>query len=641
MSAPPDLTASGEEGVDAAARPAAALRPSPPPYLAHTAALTLAPSVAMLEPSPSRHAYSRSGTCSRTRARPATVEGEGGCGCGGAPGWRWRARSAWERQRMGPVTEGGRLDEGSNQNNITLRLHSSAPQGRVLGYRLLAPSISSKRSYNKLNHRARAAKIRNGLGAQAVKPSKPAISRSSFPSDFIFGAATSSYQIEGAWNEDGKGLSTWDHYCHTYPYLIKGGSNGDVAVDSYHIYPEDVKMLKAMGMDAYRFSICWPRILPNGTLQGGINKAGIDYYNKLINLLIENGIKPYVTLFHWETPQALDEKYHSFLCSSIVKDFKDYAEVCFDNFGDRVKQWFTFNEPYVFCCNAYGIGKHAPGRCSPGQECAIQSGNSLTEPYRVGHNLLLAHAEAPHLYRDHRHSDGGQIGMALVSMGYEPYDRTEFVNAQAQARSIDYNLGWFMEPVVRGDYPFSMRSLVGSRLPYFTEAEQEKLVGSYDMMGLNYYTSRFSTNINMSPTITPILNTDDAYSKNGENGPDGKPIGPNGHRLLNEGSAFKVLFFCAGVGDMDDGTLTPEKAKNDTTRLNYIQEHIAVLKQSIDFGSNVRGHFTWSLLDNFEWQNGYTQRFGLIYVDRNNNFERSMKKSAEWFAEFNQVGVKK
>lgn len=539
-------------------------------------------------------------------------------------------------------------------NAITLHLSSSSTHYRVLGYRLVASSIHSKRSHD-LSLRARAARISNDLGAEAVKPkpSKPIISRNSFPPGFIFGAATSSYQIEGAWDKDGKGPSIWDHYCHTYPERIKDGSNGDVAVDSYHLYEEDVKMLKNMGMDAYRFSICWPRILPNGTVQGGINLKGIEYYNNLINLLKEHDIEPYVTLFHWETPQALDEKYGSFLSSSIVQDFKEYAKVCFDNFGDRVKHWFTFNEPYVFCCNAYGIGKHAPGRCSSPQECAVPLGDSLVEPYTAGHNLLLAHAEAADLYKRHHNSDGGQIGMALVSMGYAPYDTMHFVNAQAQARSIDYNLGWFLEPIVRGDYPFSMRSLVGDRLPFFTDEQQKKIVGSYDMMGLNYYTSRFSTNIDISPSFSPVLNTDDAYSLVGITGPDGKPIGPNTGTdwLYSYPDGLKDLLTIIrdkygnppvyitenGVGDMDDGTLTPEAAKKDTTRLKYLQDHIAILNESIELGANVRGHFTWTLVDNFEWHNGFTQRFGLIYVDHKNGFERSMKDSAKWFAQFNQA----
>ncbi|TVU51448.1 hypothetical protein EJB05_02879, partial [Eragrostis curvula] len=546
--------------------------------------------------------------------------------------------------------------------------------------------LSPARGYT-LRLRSRAARISSDLGVEAMKPAKQVVTKKSFPPGFIFGAGTSSYQIEGGWNEGGKGPSTWDHYCHTYPEKIKFRHNGDVAVDSYHMYEEDVKMLKAMGMDAYRFSICWPRILPKGTLQGGINQEGINYYNNLINKLIENGIKPYVTLFHWEIPQALEEEYGSFLSPRIVNDYKNYAEVCFRNFGDRVKHWFTFNEPYVFCCNAYSIGKHAPGRCSPGGPCAVPSGDSLVEPYKVGHHLLLAHAEAARLYmKKYQDHQEGQIGIALVSMGYEPYDKNHHVHSQARDRSIDYNLGWFLEPLYRGDYPFTMRALIQDRLPQFTAEEKNKLIGSFDMLGLNYYTSRFSRHVDYSPLYSPTLNTEDAYAEF-ESKKFCINFGPSFKRgwiLMSELTIvlwnifFLNLFqqlalmvivltgtgwLCKypeglknllmvirdrygnppiyitenGVGDYDDGNLPMEKALNDDVRLNYLKDHIAIVKESIDMGCKVRGHFSWSLIDNFEWQNGFTNRFGLIYVDHNDNLKRHMKKSAKWFAEFNGV----
>ncbi|TVU51459.1 hypothetical protein EJB05_02891, partial [Eragrostis curvula] len=465
--------------------------------------------------------------------------------------------------------------------------------------------LSPARGYT-LRLRSRAARISSDLGVEVVKPAKQVVTKKSFPPGFIFGAGTSSYQIEGGWNEGGKGPSTWDHYCHTYPEKIKFRHNGDVAVDSYHMYEEDVIMLKAMGMDAYRFSICWPRILPKGTLQGGINQEGINYYNNLINKLIENGIKPYVTLFHWEIPQALEEEYGSFLSPRIVNDYKNYAEVCFRNFGDRVKHWFTFNEPYVFCCNAYSIGKHAPGRCSPGGPCAVPSGDSLVEPYKVGHHLLLAHAEAARLYmKKYQDHQEGQIGIALVSMGYEPYDKNHHVHSQARDRSIDYNLGWF------------------------------------------------SRHVDYSPLYSPTLNTEDAYAEFETIGVDGHSIGedtgtgwlckyPEGLKnllmVIRDRYGNPPIYITEnGVGDYDDGNLPMEKALNDDVRLNYLKDHIAIVKESIDMGCKVRGHFSWSLIDNFEWQNGFTNRFGLIYVDHNDNLKRHMKKSAKWFAEFNGV----
>ncbi|NP_001127755.1 dhurrinase-like B-glucosidase [Zea mays] len=520
-----------------------------------------------------------------------------------------------------------------------------------------SPGSSSKRSRS-LSFIPRAEKTTTGGEGHVVseKLSPWQIPRREwFPPSFIFGAATSAYQIEGAWNEGGKGPSTWDDFCHKYPEWIADGSTGDVGANSYYLYREDVRLLKEMGMDAYRFSIAWSRILPKGTLEGGINHKGIEYYKRLINLLKENGIEPYVTLFHWDTPQALVDSYGGFLDDRIVKDYTDFAKVCFVHFGDTVKNWFTFNEPQTFSSFSYGTGIFAPGRCSPGQKCANPTGNSLTEPYIVAHNLLRAHAETVHEYNKHyRGNKDAQIGIAFDVMGRVPYDNM-FLDDQAQERSIDYNLGWFMEPVVRGDYPFSMRSLIKDRLPYFTDDEKEKLVGSYDIMGINYYTSRFSKHIDISPKYSPVLNTDDAYAAQETKGPDGNTIGPsmgNPWIYMYPNGLKDILMFMKnkygnppvyitenGIGDVDtkDKPLPIKDALNDHVRLDYLQRHISVLKDAIDLGADVRGHFTWSLLDNFEWSAGYTERYGIVYVDRGNGCKRRMKRSAKWLKKFNRA----
>jgi len=245
--------------------------------------------------------------------------------------------------------------------------------------------------------------------------------------------------------------------------------------------------------------------------------------------------------------------------------------------------------------------------------------------------------------------------MALDVMFYEPYAKI-FLDEQAQARSIDYNLGWFMEPVFRGDYPFSMRSLLRDRLPYFKDEEKAKLVGSYDMMGLNYYTSRFSEHIDISPRFTPVLNTEEAYAREKMSGHDGNPIGldtgidwiksyPKGLKdllmIIKERYGNPPIYITEnGTADVDNGNLSKGDALDDSIRLDYLQRHISAIKKSIDLGVDVRGHFTWSLLDNFEWASGYTARFGLIYVDRNDGFKRTMKKSAKWFKKFNGASRK-
>ncbi|KAH7689449.1 Beta-glucosidase protein [Dioscorea alata] len=277
---------------------------------------------------------------------------------------------------------------------------------------------------------------------------------------------------------------------------------------SHTCIQEDVKIMKDMGLDAYRFSISWTRILPNGSLSGGINKEGVNYYNNLINELISNGLKPFVTLFHWDSPQALEDKYGGFLSENIVADFKDYAEVCFKEFGDRVKHWITFNEPLSYSAGGYVNGIVAPGRCSSYESGHCPVGDSGTEPYIVAHHQLLAHAATVAMYRlNYQAHQKGKIGITLYSNWFIPYSKS-ILDIAAAKRSLDFMYGWFMNPLVFGDYPFSMRAYVGNRLPKFTE-EQSKLVqGSFDFIGLNYYTSNYAQNIPFSKNINISYNTD-------------------------------------------------------------------------------------------------------------------------------------
>ncbi|KAL2968476.1 hypothetical protein AAZX31_15G030700 [Glycine max] len=225
------------------------------------------------------------------------------------------------------------------------------------------------------------------------------LNRTSFPKGFIFGAGSASYQYEGGANEGGKGPSIWDTFTHKYPDKIVDRSNGDVANDQYHHYKEDVGIMKYMNLDAYRFSISWSRILPKGKLNGGINQEGVKYYNNLINELIANGLQPFVTLFHWDLPQALEDEYGGFLNPRIINDFQDYAELCFKEFGDRVKYWVTLNQPYTYSTGGYANGVKAPGRCSKWLNPKCTAGDSGTEPYLVSHHQLLAHAAVVQVYK--------------------------------------------------------------------------------------------------------------------------------------------------------------------------------------------------------------------------------------------------
>nr|Q42707.1 RecName: Full=Furostanol glycoside 26-O-beta-glucosidase; Short=CsF26G; AltName: Full=Protodioscin 26-O-beta-D-glucosidase; Flags: Precursor [Hellenia speciosa]BAA11831.1 furostanol glycoside 26-O-beta-glucosidase (F26G) [Hellenia speciosa] len=474
-------------------------------------------------------------------------------------------------------------------------------------------------------------------------PSKVVLGRSSFPRGFIFGAASAAYQVEGAWNEGGRGPSIWDTFTHDHPEKIADHSNGDKATDSYKKYKEDVKLLKDLGLDSYRFSISWSRILPKGTLQGGINQEGIQYYNDLINELLKNGIRPMVTLFHWDVPQALEDSYKGFRSSEIVNDFKDYADICFKEFGDRVKHWITLNEPWSLSTMGYAFGRHAPGRCSTWYGCP--AGDSANEPYEVTHNLLLAHANAVKIYRDnYKATQNGEIGITLNSLWYEPYSKSH-EDVEAATRALDFMFGWYMDPLVNGDYPFIMRALVRDRLPFFTHAESELIKGSYDFIGINYYTSNYAQHAPVTEDHTPDNSYFDSYvNQSGEK--NGVPIGPlQGSWIYFYPRGLKELLlyvkrrYCnPKIYITENGTAEVEKEKgvplHDPERKEYLTYHLAQVLQAIREGVRVKGHFTWALTDNFEWDKGYTERFGLIYIDYDKDFNRQPKDSTKWFSKF-------
>ncbi|XP_030526659.2 beta-glucosidase 12-like [Rhodamnia argentea] len=472
------------------------------------------------------------------------------------------------------------------------------------------------------------------------------LNRSGFPPGFLFGTASASYQYEGAAAEGGRGPSIWDTYTHKYPGRIDDGSNGDVAVDSYHRYKEDVGIMKEMGLDAYRFSISWSRILPKGKLSGGVNMEGIKYYNNLINELLAQGIRPFVTLFHWDLPQTLEDEYGGFLSSRIVEDFQDYVRVCFKEFGDRVKHWITLNEPFSYSVLGYGLGVTAPGRCSKWQMMNCTGGDSGIEPYLVSHNQLLAHAAAVKMYRHkYQESQKGKIGIALVSYWIVPYSDAKR-HKNAASRALDFMLGWHMDPLTHGDYPHSMRSLVGERLPMFSQEQSAMLKGSIDFLGLNYYTANYAADAPhlMSPSILTDARTNLSTERNGV------PIGPKAasnwlyvypkgiRRLLlyvkKKYSDPLIYITENGIDEFNNETLPLEQQLVDNKRIDYYYRHLSYVLRAIKDGVNVKGYFAWSLLDNFEWGNGYTVRFGINYVDYKNGLKRYPKLSATWFKSF-------
>ncbi|TVU10027.1 hypothetical protein EJB05_43531 [Eragrostis curvula] len=439
----------------------------------------------------------------------------------------------------------------------------------------------------------------------------------SFPKDFVFGTGSSSYQYEGAHKEGGKGPSSWDTFSHI-PGKVLNNDTGDVANDFYHRYKDDVKLLKDMNLDAFRFSIAWTRILPNGSLSGGINKEGVAFYNNLIDEVIANGLKPFVAIFHWDTPQALETKYGGFLSENIIKDYLDFADVCFREFGDRVKFWITFNEPLMYIQQGYVNGVFAPGRCSPYISKSCFGGDSAREPYIVAHNIILAHAKAVRLYRaKYQPSQRGQIGIIVVSHWFVPNSDTD-ADKDAVQRSLDFMLGWYMDPIVHGEYPGTMRDWLGVRLPRFT-AEQAALVkGSYDFIGINYYTSYYTTN------VPPPNEHEQSYfgdiRANTSGYRNGVPIGepefvpiffnyPAGLRELllyiNRRYKSPVLYVTeTGIAEGNNASIPIKEALKDGHRISFHSNHMQSVNHAIRDGVNVKGYFSWTFMDCFECGDG-------------------------------------
>ncbi|KAG0504027.1 hypothetical protein HPP92_004099 [Vanilla planifolia] len=492
------------------------------------------------------------------------------------------------------------------------------PTGKPLTARtrLCAPAVgrsASRRVVARVQEIAQLeTKVDDGVLTRKEDSTAPRFRRKNFPTDFVFGAATAAYQVEGAANLGGKEPSVWDTFTHKFPEKIADGSNGDVAADSYHRYKEDVQLLVDLGMDAYRFSISWSRILPKG--RGKINPEGVQYYNNLINELLDKGIKPYATLFHWDLPQALE-----------------------DEVRRPRKHWITFNEPYIFTTLGYGFGIHAPGRCTPGLDLGggmvlnCPAGDSLREPYIVGHNLLRAHAEAVQLYREkYQAKQNGQIGITLVSHWMVPIDNTP-QSKDAQERAMQFNLGWFFDPIKFGDYPWSMRALVGERLPHFTPEENEKLKDSFDFVGLNYYTARYARHQPITKDFKPRSFLDDPRVDVLAVDNDGVPIDhaePGSWINVHPRGVREILLYIKhryenppiyitenGVLEKDNKEISLRSALDDTHRSEYLALHLHELKEAVRHGVDLKGYFTWSLIDNFEWHDGYSSRLGLHYID--------------------------
>lgn len=448
-----------------------------------------------------------------------------------------------------------------------------------------------------------------------------------FPKDFVWGTATSAYQVEGAANDGGRGPSIWDTFCET-PGKVANGETGEFACDHYQRYAEDIALMAEMGVSAYRLSISWSRIMSDGT-RSSLNQEGIDFYSRLIDECLAHSITPWITLYHWDLPEQLYANVDGWLGNEISDLFADYAEVCFEQFGDRVKHWITINEAWVVSVLGYGQGVFAPGHVS----------NS--EPYEVGHNLLLAHGKAVKIYRDRfQAKQGGRIGISNNCDWREPLTERPEDKAAAQL-SLEFFLGWFADPIYLGDYPESMRQNVGDRLPVITDEQRELIYQSSDFFGLNHYTTMYAAE------GTDEFKADSVYGNGGLNEDQGVNLSvceswpktqmqwavvPWGCRKQLEWIAER--YDNPEIVITENGCAYNDQLVNgevvDQPRIDFYSSYLEECANAIDNGVNLVGYFAWSFMDNFEWAQGYDKRFGLHYVDFKTG-ERTAKASAKWF----------
>jgi beta-glucosidase len=440
------------------------------------------------------------------------------------------------------------------------------------------------------------------------------INKIRFPKGFIWGAATASYQIEGAWNEDGKGQNIWDRISHL-PGIIKNGDTGDVACDHYHRYKEDVQIMKKMGLNAYRFSVSWARIFPTG--RGEINQKGVEFYDNLINELNANGIEPVITLYHWDLPIGLQKFGGWENREEIIDAFVEYASFLFDHYGDRVKKWITFNEPMIFCLVFYSMGAYG-GKRDPGRG------------FKASVNVNAAHAKAIQAYRNCKHSDG-QIGITLnLSSVYPKTDSQLDLMAVAVVDGVTNR--WWLEPVLKGEYPHTLKDRFDINIP----KEDLSLLkeNPIDFLGINNY-SCFRVGAESTEDLMNIkaLLMKGEKIEGVEYSEMGWEVYPEGLydllTLIDKEYDHPLIYITENGMACKDNKIIDNIVQDDD-RLSYLKRYFEAAHRAISAGVNLKGYFVWSLMDNFEWNEGYSKRFGLIRINYETQ-ERIWKKSAHWY----------
>ncbi len=432
---------------------------------------------------------------------------------------------------------------------------------------------------------------------------------SSFPPDFVWGTATAAYQIEGAVLEDGRGESVWDRFSAT-PGKVRNGDSGAVACDFYHRYRDDIGLMTELGLDAFRFSVAWPRVLPGG--RGRVNEAGLDFYDRLVDELLAHGIEPFLTLYHWDLPQALEDE-GGWRVRSTAEAYAEYAAVVAERLGDRVRHWTTHNEPWVVAWAGHAHGRHAPGLTSEAAAVA------------VAHHLLLSHGWAAAAIR----RAAPDAGVGIVLDLWEAYPASESPDDQAAARRVDGEHNrWFLDPIFRGTYPADLVDRNELVAPVLRDGDLATISTPIDYLGVNNYSRAI---VAAGPGGPRTVRNDGAlYTEmDWEVFPEGlrrvlvrvaEEYGPAAIYVTENGASF---------GDIR----THDGRVHDPERAAYLRDYLAAVAQAVETGAPVKGYFVWSLLDNFEWAHGYSKRFGIVFVDYP-TLERVPKDSFYWYRDF-------
>ena len=430
----------------------------------------------------------------------------------------------------------------------------------------------------------------------------------SFRKDFLWGAATASFQIEGAWNEDGKSLSIWDDFCHRGG-KIEDNSNGDIACDHYHRYKEDVKLMADMGLKAYRFSIAWTRILPDGT--GKVNEKGLEFYSNLVDELLKYNITPFVTLYHWDLPYCLQLK-GGWTNPDSPLWFEEYTTAIVKKLGDRVKHFITFNEPSVFMGCGCFLGVHAPGYQL-----------STRDLLHMGHNIHLAHGRAVKVIRS-LDSDA-KVGITLATMPAIPVSKADEENAYNQyfscpIQAFFWQDSYWADPIVFGKYPQELLDAAGDMFPAFTDEDMKLISQPIDFLGQNIYQARYVgeyERVRGTPHTEIGWDTFDSALEWG---------------VKHFYKRWKLPIYITENGLSCHDWESLDGKVHDPNRIDFLQRYLRGLKTAAESGCDVRGYFQWSFMDNFEWAKGYNPRFGMIFCDYK-TLKRIPKDSAYWYKE--------